>query len=184
MKLLTCLVPLTCLVFSFSACSSSDSSSNTGGTSGAGTGATGGGGTGATGGGGTGATGGGGTGATGGGGTGATGGGGTGGGTSCPSTLKGQKCGALQAQDPKQTACITGSCCDEVEACLADDACASFIACGSDCLSKGGTPQSCGQECSTCLTSPTLYTAMGTCITTCAASDGGVPDGGGDAATD
>lgn len=170
------------------ACSSDDSSGGTGGT---GTGGTGGIVTGGTGGGLTGGTGGTGTGGTGGTATGGTG-GGTGGGSNCPTDFQGLPCTALSTSDPKQTACLQGECCDETAACLADPECSSFISCGSTCLQNGGTPQSCSAECSPCMTDPTLNNAFQTCITNCAASDGGGTDSGtggsagspGDAAAD
>jgi hypothetical protein len=114
---------------------------------------------------------------------------GTGGGDNCPSDFQGQPCTALGTNDPKQTECIKGDCCDETAACLADAECSSFVACGSACLMAGGNPQSCGAECTPCMSSPTLYNAFTTCVTTCAASDGGTTDAGtggspGDAAAD
>jgi hypothetical protein len=164
------------------ACSSDDSGGGSGGSA---TGGTGGIVTGGTGGGITGGTGGSGAGGTGGSAAGGTG-GGSGGGTNCPTDFQGQPCTALQSNDPKQTACLQGQCCTATAACLADAACASFIACGSACLQGGGTPQSCGQECATCMTDPTLYNAFQTCVTNCAASDGGTSDSGtpGDAAAE
>lgn len=98
--------------------------------------------------------------------TGGTGGGG--GGQTCPTDFQGQPCTALQTSDPVQTACLQGDCCDETSACLADAQCSSFVACGSACLQAGGTPQSCGVDCSPCMPDPTLYTTFQTCVTTCA----------------
>lgn len=151
------------------ACSSDDSSGGTGGTNTGGTGAVVTGGTGGTITGGNGGVGGG----TGGSAFGGTGGSGTGGSSSCPTDFQGQPCTALQSNDPKQTACLQGACCDATAACLADAECSSFIACGSACLQGGGTPESCGAECSPCMSNPALYNTFTTCITNCAASDGG-----------
>ena len=100
--------------------------------------------------------------------------------------LQGQKCSALSTNVPAETACIQGQCCSLVDACLADAACSSFVACGSNCLQTGGTPQSCGQQCASCLgASQSLYTAFTSCVQACASGDGGTADGGAsDAATD
>nr|HMR10500.1 hypothetical protein [Polyangiaceae bacterium] len=118
----------------------------------------------------------GGTGATATGGTGATG---TGGVANCPGTIQGQKCNALQTNVPAETACIQGQCCAAVDACLADAACSSFVACGSACLQAGGTPQTCGTQCQSCLgASSGLYTTFTTCVTNCASGDGGTTDSG------
>ncbi len=181
MKYLSLLVGACAVSVGFLACSSDDSGG--GGTGGSGAAAAGGFGAGgaATGGVGAGGAATGGTGAVATGGTGAVG-----GGAQCPANLQGQKCNALQTNVPAETACIQGQCCSLVDACLADPACSSFVACGSVCLQGGGTPQSCGQQCQSCLgSSQAMYTAFTDCVQTCAGGDGGTADGGvGDAATD
>lgn len=171
MNYLSIFVGVCSLSVGLMACSSDDSGGGTGATGGSGAGTA----TGGFGGGildsGTG-----GTGATATGGTGATG---TGGVANCPGTIQGQKCNALQTNVPAETACIQGQCCAAVDACLADAACSSFVACGSACLQAGGTPQTCGTQCQSCLgASSGLYTTFTTCVTNCASGDGGTTDSG------
>ncbi|MBX3128374.1 MAG: hypothetical protein KF718_16740 [Polyangiaceae bacterium] len=180
MRLIACVVAMGGLMTGSAACSSD--SDGGGGAAGSGGGNTGG--FGAVAGGGTG-----GTGATGA--TGATGGGGTGG-SSCPTAQTGAQCDNIQGSNAAETACISGPCCTEVEACFGDAACASFNQCINDCVQGGGNPQNCVAQCQPCIgASGAILQSVITCLQGCLggsdAGTGGTAGTGGapsDAGTD
>lgn len=187
MRLVTLISVLGAALLVIPACSSDSDGGNTGGAAGSsgGAGGSAGSGTGGTGlvttgGSGGGTT----TGGTGGVGTGGASTGGTGGGVNCPQTLMGATCQQISFQNPQEDACVKGDCCDEFDTCMADQGCSGFFACGNDCLMAGGTQESCGQQCSQCVTSQDSVNklqGLTNCVTTCVGggTGGGSGTGGG-----
>src|SRR5690606_37360247 len=93
------------------------------------------------------------------------GGGGSGGGGICTTTALGVTCMQVSLGDPTCDGCMQSQCCNQVNACFADQNCAGLVECLSANCAGASDVAACAQQyCASCEPGVTAFNQIASCL--------------------